>query len=231
VAQVQAVLYDAVTMIVWSRRDHKDILRYAKLARLMHTIVRETNGTYRFTLDGPASVLRTSKRYGVALARFLTGLLACREWSAVAQLQGKYGRRYRLDLSSDDGLQSAVMPSAEFDSQLEADFFRAWDPEKLDGWKLERESEILHSGQHVFTPDFVLISPQGRRILLEIVGFWTPEYLQAKLATIRQFAKHEVLVAVAEEAQFDLPDCQPPPLTFKRQLKPAKVLEHIATYA
>jgi len=30
-------------------------------------------------------------------------------------------------------------------------------------------------------PDFAIEHPDGRRAILEIVGFWTPEYLDAKL--------------------------------------------------
>ena len=55
VAQCQAVLYDAVSMVVWAREDFKLILRYAKLARLMHTIQRRSDGTYLISLDGPTS--------------------------------------------------------------------------------------------------------------------------------------------------------------------------------
>ena len=65
-------------MTVWASDDFKTILRYAKLARLMHTIVRTGEGRYRFRFDGPASVLRHTRRYGAAMARFLPALIACR---------------------------------------------------------------------------------------------------------------------------------------------------------
>ena len=38
VAQVQAAMFDAVSLAIWATEDFKTILRYAKLARLMHTI-------------------------------------------------------------------------------------------------------------------------------------------------------------------------------------------------
>src|SRR5205823_14035944 len=71
VAQIQAALFDAETMSVWASADFKTILRYAKLARLMHSIVRMASGEYLFRFDGAASIVRETGRYGAALARFL----------------------------------------------------------------------------------------------------------------------------------------------------------------
>jgi predicted nuclease of restriction endonuclease-like RecB superfamily len=46
--------------------------------------------------------------------------------------------------------------------------------------------------------DFALEHPDGRRALLETVGFWTPEYLDEKLAKIRSADRDNLLVAVSE---------------------------------
>ena len=46
VAQVQVALFRAVEMIVWASDDFKTILRYAKLARLMHSIRLLSDGRY-----------------------------------------------------------------------------------------------------------------------------------------------------------------------------------------
>lgn len=72
-------------------------------------------------------------------------------------------------------------------ASLEAEFAEKWGPDERDGWKLLREAEILHRGQKTFVPDFVLQHVSGRRVLMEIVGFWTPEYLTARLETLRIF--------------------------------------------
>ncbi len=76
VAQLQACLYRAENMIVSATDDFKTILRYAKLAHLLHDIVRSGPSKYRITFSGPVSVLRESRRYGVNFARFLPALLA-----------------------------------------------------------------------------------------------------------------------------------------------------------
>ncbi len=203
VGQVQVALFRAVEMIVWATDDLKTILRYAKLARLMHTIRRLGDGRYEIRFDGPASVLRITRRYGVAFARFLPALIACRGWRMHAVLQTRRaGWLAALDLTADDGLHSHLPSPDEFDSQLEAAFAHDWG-EQRDGWTLQRESEILHQGQKTFVPDFVLRHDDGRTVLLEIVGFWTPEYLHAKMQTLRAFADRRILVAIAAASAQD----------------------------
>ncbi len=230
VAQTQAALYSAEELIVWSETDHKMILRYAKLARLMHSIRRHGQNGYCFRFDGPASVLRRSTRYGVAMARFLPGLLACQGWHAKAKIISRFGKRYRLDLSSREGLKSNANLAEEFDSSLEAEFFEDWQKADTGGWKLEHETEILHEGQTVFTPDFTLIAPDGvRRILLEVVGYWTPEYLEAKVRQLEQFQHHDLLLAVPQQTNFEAPAGIQSPIYFKRRLKAADVLARLST--
>lgn len=201
VAQVQAALFGAVHMTVWASSDFKTILRYAKLARLMHTITRDGLSGYRLRLDGPASVLRQTRRYGAALARFLPSLVACRQWRMHALIEPRRGASsLSLDLTSADGLNSHLPPPEDFDSRVEQAFAEKWGTDRREGWLLERETEILHQGQKVFLPDFVFRHDDGRKVLLEIVGFWTPEYLQAKLQTLHVFRDHHILLAVSQQA-------------------------------
>lgn len=199
VAQTQAVLYDAVSMTVWARDDFKMILRYAKLARLMHTIERSRDGTYQMTLDGPASILKQTRRYGVALARFLPALLSCSGWRMKANIQHRRSQWQNLFLlSPEDGLTSHVQPADLFDSGIEATFAEKWGPDPREGWRLIREGEILHHNQHVFVPDFLFQHDSGKRILMEIIGFWTPEYLEAKQKTLTVFKDEKILLVIAE---------------------------------
>ena len=55
-------------------------------------------------------------------------------------------------------------------------------------------------GVEVMIPDFAVEHPDGRRAILEIVGSWTPEYLEAKLAKIREVEAENVVLAVSERA-------------------------------
>lgn len=199
VAQTQAALFDAVEMTIWAGDDFKTIFRYAKLSRLLHTVRRTDVGKYVIRLDGPASLLRETRRYGAAMARFLPALLACRDWRMHALLRPRGRKRvFRLELSPADGLSGHLPPPDEFDSHVEAAFAEKWGDGPREGWLLVREGEPLCREQHVFVPDFLLSHADGRRVLLEIVGFWTPEYLEAKLNTLRRFGGERMIVALAE---------------------------------
>ena len=165
------------------------------------------------------------------MARFLPGLLSCGQWRATAKIVNRWGKRYRLELSCDDGLKSTAAEIAEFDSDVEAEFAAAWDQADCGGWKLERESEILHAGQSVFTPDFTLVNDNGQRVLLEIIGYWTPEYLQYKTQQLEKFQQCDILLAVLEQTHFEVPGHCGKPIVFKRQLKPADVLTRLENRA
>jgi uncharacterized protein len=264
VAQVQIALFDAVSLTVWASDDLKTILRYAKLARLMHTIRRSTNrraggvsplmggdtataanaairgltppacleacaaDVYELTFDGPASVLRETRRYGVAMAKFLPALLACRGWRLHAVIQSpRAGWQVALDLSPEDQLKSHLPAPEEFDSDIESEFARKWGGEPRDGWSLAREADILHSDQRVFVPDFTFRHTDGRQVLLEIVGFWTEDYLTAKLRTLRLFSSTPILLAVAERLTDQLPPLPPSSIVYKTVLKVSDVLARL----
>ncbi|HBJ33950.1 MAG TPA: hypothetical protein DDZ51_04125, partial [Planctomycetaceae bacterium] len=76
----------------------------------------------------------------------------------------------------------------EFDSELERRIADLWETEPVEGWQFERDQEFLVQGQQVFTPDFLLSNNFGDKIPIEVVGFWTPEYLQEKHQRLQQFA-------------------------------------------
>ena len=65
-------------------------------------------------------------------------------------------------------------------------------------WQLIREGDILVRGQRVFFPDFTVISPSGFRVFLEIVGFWTPEYIRHKKEVLEVFAPTPLLLAIPQ---------------------------------
>ena len=223
VAQVQAALYRAVSMTVEATDDFKTILRYAKLARLMHEIRRVKGGGYRIDLSGPASVLSETRRYGVNLARFVPALLACKGWKMTATVETPWGGlpaatsaclracdsthrqaaqagKAKLALSDEDGLRSHLPPPEEFDSSVEEGFARKWGDGPRDGWTLHREAAIVHHYQTAFVPDFVFRHEDGTEVLFEIVGFWSPEYLARKREIVRLFRRHRILLAVPEQS-------------------------------
>ncbi len=194
-AQLQACLYRARSMTVTASADFAGIVRYAKLARLLVEARRVSEAEYRVDLSGPASVLQETRRYGINFARFVSALIACRGWSMRAVVITPWNRDALLKVTSEDGYRSHVNSPAEFDSEVEAALAAKWG-EARDGWRLMREAGILQEKQATFVPDFRLVHEDGREAFLEVVGFWTPEYLASKRKTIGMFKDRRIVLAV-----------------------------------
>jgi predicted nuclease of restriction endonuclease-like RecB superfamily len=57
------------------------------------------------------------------------------------------------------------------------------------GWTLRREPEPLIAGTHVMMADLAF-ERDGMRVYLEVVGFWTPEYLEMVKVKISRGQQH-----------------------------------------
>lgn len=224
VGQLQACLYKAASITIRARSDFKTVLRYAKLARLLHVITCIGPNEYRIDLTGPASLLSETRRYGVNFARFVPALLACKDWRLHAQLRTPWNTSARLVLSSEDGYSSHLPPPETFDSSVEESFAGKFGTQR-EGWRLSREGVILHTGQTTFIPDFTFRHERGREVHLEVVGFWTPEYLAAKRETIRRFREHNIILAVSRPLMKKDVPIPENVIVYKTVLKPEAVLE------
>jgi len=229
VAQFQVALFDATQMRIHATTHLKSILRFAKLAELMHTIHRHDDGSFLIALDGPASVLDQTRRYGTCMAKFLPCLLSCAGWSMDADIQrGRLGM-FQLPLHPSDGLRAPVPTPDEFDSDVERKFSEKWGIEPRDGWTLERESEPLIRDQHLFFPDFVFRHESGKTVLAEIIGYWTSDYLAEKRRTLERFQDERLLLILRESAAAQFADLPFPIITYKSALKLEPVMQALAT--
>ena len=197
VAQCQACLYRATHLRIIANDHLKAIVRAIKLAGLMHRISRRPDESasgpkYLFELDGPTSSLRETSRYGIRFAKILSTLVRCKAWSLQARVLGHRDQVFRFDLSQRDGLRLPGDAPDEFDSVLESEVDAIWQKKPIDGWRWGRESELLVIDQTVTTPDFVLTrESDGLMIHIEVVGYWTPEYMQEKAARLRKLLNHD----------------------------------------
>jgi predicted nuclease of restriction endonuclease-like RecB superfamily len=107
---------------------------------------------------------------------------------------------YLLDHRS--ALTSHFARSGDFDSRMEADFAAEFQEKLGDArgkWHLTREDEVLLLGDNVMIPDFAFTHKEdGRRALVEIVGFWHPEYLRRKLEKVRAAGRDDLILLVYE---------------------------------
>jgi len=195
-AQAQALLYDAIEIQVEAGADLKHIIQYARLSRLLHRVERVPGSGYRLTFDGPNSVLRRTHAYGVDFARFLAALVQARDWRMLARIAvHKRGRPAAFALSSKDSFRSRVPPPVLFDSSLEESFARRFGAAR-EGWHLRRETLLLEAGASLVVPDFAFTHDDGTEVALEIVGYWTPEYLAKKFGKLVLVRGVNLIVAV-----------------------------------
>jgi uncharacterized protein len=236
-SQVQGVFYRASQLVLNAHRnvpgEYKLLFRYLKLFQLMAYIEGDADHGFTITIDGPTSLFNPSTRYGLAIAKLIPALLHVTKWSLSATLQTRDAytdtwRTGRFTLNSECGLVSHYAPGKPYDSMLEASFADKWDSLKT-AWALEREVDLIPIPGSVMIPDFRLVHPDGRTFLLEIVGYWRPEYLQKKFSQVRRAGSDNLILAISERLNLEkagvkLNDVPAQIIWFKDKLLPKAVL-------
>ncbi|MFB6101285.1 MAG: DUF790 family protein [Haloplanus sp.] len=193
----QTALFDAVEVCVRSS-DPKALVSAVKRLGLMYE-VRQTDESREVVVTGPDHLFRRTRRYGTAFARLLRSVATASSWRLVATVDDR-GTERELVLTDGDVSVPGVEPVAEptYDSGVEADFAARFAALDLD-WELVREPEPLAVGTRVMIPDFAFdYAFADFRVFFEIMGFWTPEYVEKKLGQLAGVEDVEMLVAVDE---------------------------------
>ena len=240
-SQTQGVFYKASQMVMHLYRNdpgqYKLMFRYLKLFRLMTYIEGDADQGFTITIDGPASLFKASTRYGVDIAKLIPAILHVSRWRLTATLQLKDSfthqpktRQFTLD--SDCGLVTHYPPGKTYDSMIEESFVNRWPTDKT-SWRLEREVDLVPIPGSVMIPDFRLVHPDGREYLLEIVGYWRPEYLRKKFAQVRKSERDNLILAISErlnleKAGIDIKSIPARVVWFKTKLQPKAVIEVLA---
>ena len=230
-AIVQALFSHASKLKIYAQGRTRAVIRHARLRGLICTVTeRDEADDVCIELSGPFALFRKTRLYGRALGEIVPFLAWCARFRLYADCILD-GRRLRLQLSSGDPVFPAAPPRA-YDSRLEERFardFRRLAPD----WDVVREPEpISVHGTQIF-PDFALQhrANPARRWLLEIVGFWTPDYVARKLAGYRSAGLVNLILCIDEErncAAADLPSSARV-VRFRRWVDPAAVLQLIST--
>lgn len=236
-SQVQGIFYKASHLTINAHRnvpgEYKLLFRYLKLFQLMAYIEGDAEHGFTITIDGPTSLFNPSTRYGLAIAKLIPALLHVTKWSLSATLQFRdfYTNNWktgRFSLDSECALVSHYPPGKPYDSMLEASFVERWEALKTN-WVLEREVDLVPIPGSVMIPDFRLVHPNGKIFLLEIVGYWRPEYLQKKFSQVRRANCDNLILAVSERLNLEkagvkLNDCPAIIVWFKDKLQPKSIL-------
>ena len=228
-ALAQAVVMRAAHVSLRVEGGLRPIVRLAKFRGLLCNVAAPAPGApARLDISGPFSLFRHTLVYGRALAELLPHLAWCArfELAATARLRGRLAQ---VTMASGDPIFPARAP-APFDSKLEERFAR--DVARLaPDWDVIREPLPLQAGTSLIFPDFLVrhrIHPE-RQALVEIVGFWTPEYLTEKLARLRQAAPPAFVLCIDEERACALSELPLglPVVTFRRRVDAAAVMREV----
>lgn len=235
-AQAQALLYRCVRLQLWVEPQapaaYREIFGAIKAYRLLHTIKGSATTGYEVRLDGPVSLFHRSQKYGVQMAVFLPALLLCAGWRMRAEIvlkspatgsaffeldsqQQRLRSHYlRMTLNTQPDTDELAVRWARFDSP----------------WALAANSEVIDIGASAFIPDYVLTHPDGPRVYLEILGFWTPQYLHERLREFAHARCENFILAASDElrgSREPLPHVPPHTVIFKTKLAPAEVVAAI----
>lgn len=188
-------------MVVTARGGWRDVFRAIKLARLMYRLEPLGGAGYRLELTGPAaSFVVSSRRYGTRFARVVPAVARATGWRIEADVvRGEGTLRYVLDGRTSGVGSGGTRRAPTYDSAWERDLAAEFEEKvgtERDGWTLAREETPVALGEDLFLPDFTVRHDDGRTALVEIVGFWAPEYLETKLDKVRRAGLENLVLVV-----------------------------------
>lgn len=162
-------------------------------------------------LDGPISLFKLTDRYGTFIAKLLPSIMRSERWSIDAWIVRKTmsGKKiYEFKMTFLEAPTLLLLPFTDkdlaaplFDSSVEEKFANKFE-QSANGWKLIREPDpLIVSNGRAFIPDF-MFQKYDKKIYLEIVGFWTKDYLQRKIQKLMDIVSNkeiDLFIAVNEE--------------------------------
>ena len=196
----QTLLFASTEMEFTASGNWQHIFRAVKHYGLMYMAYRREGLTY-VRLDGPASIFKLTRRYGTSMAKVLPEIMRGKPWSLQAKiLRANTLLNFNLESSRHGWLFPELPPSEEYDSSVEEHF-----AEQFRGmstcWEARRELEPVEAGSSIIIPDFTFRFG-AKKVHMEIVGFWTKEYLRRKLEKLAE-VKEPFIVAVDEDLACD----------------------------
>jgi len=204
-AQAQALLYRCVemklTITPQEVAGYRQLFAAIKHYNLIHTVRGSASTGYQVSLSGPVSLFHRSQKYGVRMAVFLPALLECKGWRLRAEIETKRGRAF-YELNSEQQTllarnQFNWMESSNLSERVEK-FLAAWARLQND-WPAMVCSEVIDLGGTAFVPDVVLEDSSGKKVYVEFFGFWTPRYMQDRLAEFERGGFKNFVLLVSEE--------------------------------
>jgi predicted nuclease of restriction endonuclease-like RecB superfamily len=222
----QAVVRGASEVEVEAYENVRSLVRHARLRGLLCTIAAGNDlARTRLRFSGPFALFRHTLVYGRALAELVPLLARSPRFSLTARCL-VHGEKIRFVVESGDPLFPSENPRV-FDSRVEERFAR--DMARLaPDWNVLREPTPVPALGTLIFPDFLLchrLHPE-RRFLVEIVGFWTPEYVTRKLEALRAARIDNLILCIDEARRCSEADLPPDAwvVRFRKNVDASKLL-------
>lgn len=197
-ALAQALLIRSTAVAITVSEHARRVVGYAKLRGLLATFDETEEGALRIRLDGPLALFRPTTKYGRALADVLPALATTLDFRLRANLIIRH-HPYLLELDASAPIPRVHRLSRRTDSAVEERLLR--DLQRIGApWTVRREAAAVKVGRRLFFPDFMLEHPSGS-ILVEVVGFWTEDYLDAKVRALAAIERPIIACVDVRHAQ------------------------------
>lgn len=188
VSQLQAVLLRAVKVRAAVRcsspEAYRVLFRKLKFRRLLHRIapLDELDG-YAIEIDGPYSLFESVTKYGLALATVLPALMEVDHLALEADV--RWGSdRVPLTFWLEHRGASTERGGARLPDEVQAlldGFAKA-----AGGWTATPSAELIDlPGIGVCVPDIAFEHRDGRRVLLEVMGYWSRDAVWRRVELAR----------------------------------------------
>lgn len=193
----QTLLFRSTEMSFTAKGNLQKIFRAIKFHGLMYTVYKR-GSDFAIRLDGPTSLFKLTKRYGTAFAKVLTEIIRGKPWKIEAKiLRENRLLNFMLESEKHGWLFPELLAEETYDSAVEAEFAMRF-RNLSTPWTLIREAELVETGTSVMIPDFTFQLGETR-VMMEIVGFWTNDYLKRKLEKLTEIRGVPFIVAVDPE--------------------------------
>lgn len=211
----------------------RPVVRQARLRGLI-CVVSPILGDPEFetlvSISGPLAIFRNVRLYGRLLTEILPFASQCERFLMTVEVPRADDVQNWI-IKSGDPLKPAMCQT--FDSRIERLFVRDFLKLTKD-YDLVREPLPIAAGRQFIFPDFAIKhrTDCSRNFLLEIVGYWTPEYIQKKISDLSAAKVDNIIICIDEKFGVDMG--WPPGahvILFKRRIDAAQVLNLLSRFS
>jgi len=211
----------------------RNLLRGVRFYGLMYDVARNDDETFQLTVNGPISVLKMTKKYGTSLAKFLPLLLETEKWTLKANIK-EVRKILEFKLTAEEfarfygARERSVEEKPVFDSRVEERFYRGF-TSLGSGWTLKREPEPIIKDSVVMFPDFSF-EGFGQKVFMEIMGFWTDDYLKKKMKKLKTLTPEKFILCVDRKMQCSTRSLKGDVIYYDKKIPLKKVYEILKRY-